>query len=207
MSFLHRLRALISRPRRPQGVESRPPPATPPPARDMREMLVSVAREQSALGIRETSPNQGPGIQKFWTATSYGVAGYLDRQPWCAAFLAWVVREASRRQFGESAPFRLPRSAAVNDWPVWARTQPTWEERDPLTTRVRSGDVVCFDFNGRAKASGTHIALATSDERGDGTFDTIEGNTNSDGSRDGNGVYERHSRTRKGVFSVIRYGA
>lgn len=198
MSFWSKLKSMFS-PTKAQGEE------LPPPKRTFREMLVAVALEQAALGIRETTKNQGPGIQKFWTATSYGVAGYLDRQPWCAAFLAWVVRDASRRQFGESPPFRLPRSAAVNDWPVWAKTQPAWEERDPTVTRIRAGDIVCFDFNGRDKASGTHIALATSDERHDGTFDSCEGNTNEDGSREGNGVFLRNSRTRKSVFSVIRF--
>ena len=65
-----------------------PPYVYEPPARDFKQMLIAVAKEQANLGIRETSNNQGPGIQKYWPATSYGIAGYHNREPWCAAFMA-----------------------------------------------------------------------------------------------------------------------
>jgi hypothetical protein len=120
--------------------------------------------------------------------------------------MAWVVREAANRMSEpEYVPFMLPRSAAVNDWPKWARGASQWAVVDPHTEKVKAGDIVCFDFHGRDNSGGTHIAIATGNETSAGTFETVEGNTSPDGSRDGNGVYLRNSRTRKGVFSVLRY--
>lgn len=169
------------------------------------QVLVQVSLEKGNQGIRETSRNRGPGIEELWTATSYGTAGYRKREPWCATGAAWSVREAARRHFGESAPFRLPRSAAVNDWPRWADDSPVWRRFDPKATKVQPGDIICWDFNGRDEPGGTHIGVAVSGERSDGTYDTSEANTNAEGSREGNGWFIRTTRTRKGVFAILRY--
>lgn len=193
MNFISRIIAFFRR--------SSPAPAAAA-TRSFAAELVKVATQQAALGIRETSHNHGPGIEKFWTATSYGPAGYRNREPWCAAFLCWVVKQAALGHYGESPPFRLPRSAAVNDWPAWAQSQPAWKVVKP--SPVKAGDIICWDFNGRDNSGGTHIGLAISNERADGTFDTIEGNTNAEGSRDGNGVYHRTTRTRKAAFAILR---
>ena len=50
---------------------------------DVANRLVSVGKNE--LGVVETSKNQGAGIEKYWTATSYGPSGYKNREPWCAA--------------------------------------------------------------------------------------------------------------------------
>lgn len=166
--------------------------------------LLRLAHTEASLGIRETSKNQGPGIQKYWTATSY-LNGYGDRQPYCAAFACWLVKQASLEAGLESGQ-PLPRSAAVNEWPKWAAKQEDWDVLNPSETRVRAGDFVCFDFNGRDEPGGTHIGLAVGNESGDGTFPAVEANTNAAGSREGDGVYHK-TRSRKGVFSIIRWVA
>jgi len=172
------------------------------------QTLVDVAMEQARLGIRESSKNHGPGIEKFWTATNYP-DGYANREPYCAAFGCWIFREAIDRFFGgaSGAPFRRPKSARVLDWPVWASAEDqrdVWDMLDPKTTKARAGDVVLFDFNGSA-SGGTHWGLVTASEHVDGSFDTVEANTNAEGSREGDGVYLKHDRTRRAVFTIIRY--
>lgn len=169
----------------------------------MDEAMVEVAEELASERIRETSTNQGPGIARFWAATSYPT-GYKDRQPWCAATLAWIVREAAKRTYGATVPFRLPTSARVLDWIDWAReNKGHWQLLSPAKSTVMEGDIVGWDFNGD-EGGGTHIGLATSDERKDGRFDTAEGNTNAAGSRDGNGFYLKDNRTRKSAIFIIR---
>jgi len=189
------------------GGKEKPAYVYEPPARGFKEVLIAVAKEQANLGIRETSTNQGPGIQKYWPATSYGIAGYHHREPWCAAFMAWTVREACLRHFRVDAPFALPRSAAVNDWPIWGRGASQWAVVAPRQEKVKAGDIVCFDFNGRDESGGTHIAIATGNERPDGTYETVEGNTSpeakagSAADRDGGGIW-RKRRLRSQVHSV-----
>ena len=136
--------------------------------------LVTIARAE--LGVHETSRNQGPGIQKYWEATSYGVDGYKDRQPWCAAFVAWCVM-----LYLEGSKSR-PKSAAVKDW-VPAALKLNWRVFGPRDGLLfpRAGDLVVFQFSHIAIVedfSGTHVR-------------TLEGNTDDAGSREGREVAER----------------
>lgn len=176
-------------------------PAPTPAKASFADNIASIARQQAALGIRETSQNNGPGIAKFWQATNYGMSGYYNREPYCAAFGCYVLREAALRTFGATLP-PLPRSAAVRDWPVFARRNPGhWRvigDNEP----VRPGDIVCFDFNGTDKPGGTHLAIAVGHQNGD-TFATAEANTNAAGSREGDGVYAK-TRRRDSILAIIR---
>lgn len=136
--------------------------------------LVTIARAE--LGVHETTENQGPGIEKYWEATSCGVDGYKDREPWCAAFVAWCVMlylDGSKRR---------PKSAAVRDW-VPDALKLGWRVFGPRDGLLfpRAGDVVVFQFS--------HIGIV---EDFNGThIRTVEGNTDGDGGREGREVAER----------------
>ena len=153
--------------------------------------LVRIA--EGELKVKETSKNQGPGIEKYWPATSYP-SGYKEHQPWCAAFVAWCVREAGRREGWLVKDTARPRSAAVREW-VPAALKLGWEvfgPRDGLRF-PRAGDVVVFTFS--------HIGIVTDF---DGTWvKTIEGNTNAAGNREGKFVM-RHQRVLGICRSFIR---
>ncbi|MEI6034516.1 MAG: CHAP domain-containing protein [Verrucomicrobiae bacterium] len=141
----------------------------------MTHPLVTIARAE--LGAHETSNNQGPGIQKYWGATSYGPEGYANREPWCAAFVAWCVF-----LYLGGATKRRPQSAAVRDW-VPAALRLGWKVFGPRDGLFfpRAGDIVVFTFS--------HIGIV---EDFDGThITTIEGNTDDDGGREGREVAER----------------
>jgi peptidoglycan hydrolase-like protein with peptidoglycan-binding domain len=77
--------------------------------------LISVARAE--VGTRETSKNQGAGIAKYWEATTYP-DGYKNREPYCAAFVCWAVREAA--EVLPSRPWGLPTSPVAYDAEKWA---------------------------------------------------------------------------------------
>lgn len=141
-----------------------------------RQILVDVAASQ--IGVRETSRNAGPEILKFWQATSYP-SGMADRQPWCAAFLAWVVFEGMKREpLLALADKSRPRSAAVAEWVRWAAVPAhgaqVFGPRDPVL-RPEPGDIVMFTFS--------HIGVV--ERLAGGTVHTIEGNTDDAGSREG----------------------
>lgn len=147
-----------------------------------QELIARVAAEQ--IGVRETSPNQGPGIPKFWDATSYP-QGDENREPWCSAFVSWCIQEADRRE--PLLKFTVPPTfPAVSQWLPWANR---WEvdaevfRPDDKTRKPLPGDIVIF------LPHFSHIGIVES-------FDTtsvitIEGNTNAAGDREGGAVLRK----------------
>lgn len=151
----------------------------------VRARLLAVARTQ--IGVAETSRNRGPGLAKYWPATTYP-DGMKNREPWCAAFAAWCVMRA----LGASAP--RPRSARVRDW-VPDALRLGWRVFGPRDGLLfpEPGDIVVFTFS--------HIGIV---ERFDGGHViTIEGNTDDAGSREGREVAVR-SRSVSLCRSFIR---
>lgn len=158
--------------------------------------LVSVALTQRH--IVETSKNQGPGILKFWSATTYPT-GYENREPWCAAFVCWCLREAISAMSPVGPPpagFSRLTSPVAYDAEAWARSMKGKGVLllDPKTNEILPGDIVTLSV-------ASHIVIATKGRKT--TFDTVEGNTNEAGSREGDGVYFR-SRPRSHARKIIR---
>lgn len=157
---------------------------------------------ESQLGIHETSPNQGPGIGKYWLATTYS-NGEEDRQPWCSAFGSWCVREADRRSDLLAFP-NPPRFPAVAQWLPWSRENGcqifTFSD---LNYVPQAGDLLPL------LPHLSHFAIIVKDGWQMGfKAATVEGNSNNDGSRDGKEVV-RHLRARSQYpdASVIRVPA
>lgn len=148
--------------------------------------LVQIAVDQ--LGIKETSRNQGPGIAKYWSATSYP-AGYTNREPYCAAFVCWAVREASDK----GAKYSLPTSARAYAAMDWAKVNKGRGVQVVPVSKAQAGDIVVFKFS--------HIAIVEKVYKS--SIHTIEGNTDGKGSREGDGVYRR-VRYAPQIQQVIR---
>lgn len=155
--------------------------------------LIEIAKSQ--LGIVETSKNHGPGIEKFWSATDYP-DGYANREPYCAAAMCWVVREAMRA-IDKKWTFKRPKTAVAFEFEDWSLAQDnsTQTKMKPHGD-IEPGDLIVFRFS--------HIGLATSRPNKDGHFTTIEANTGPNGERDGDGVWQK-TRTTDLVRSRIRF--
>jgi hypothetical protein len=154
-----------------------------------RKVLVEVAASQ--IGVHETSRNAGPGLIKYWQATNYE-DGMTHRQPWCAAFVAWVVFEGIKRRGGEDLALgdaSRPRSAAVSEWVRWAMRPEhgclVFGPSDPKH-RPEPGDIVVFTFS--------HIGIV--ERFADRIVHTIEGNTDDEGSREGVKVCRKQRKLR-----------
>ena len=156
--------------------------------------MVRLAKDE--IGVSEVDgTNCGERVNEYKAAT------WLDSEkgwPWCAAFICWLVREAIEK---ESVLFDRPQTAGAWDFENWAKKQedkgvelykPVKSGNKPY---VRAGDIVVFQFS--------HIGLAISEENKSGYIQTIEGNTNGAGSREGGSVLEK-SRNIENVRSVIR---
>jgi hypothetical protein len=155
--------------------------AGPPIVVNSAAKTAIIQAAQSKVGnTYETSENQGPGLQELWTATEYP-NGYNDRAPWCAAFVCWAVKQSG--VFDEA---NRPKSASAfkgGGYEEWARNKSSVVKLNTRPAKVYAGDLVIFSFS--------HIGIATSDSDANGKFNTIEGNTNAAGSREGNGAYAK----------------
>lgn len=139
--------------------------------------LVRVARSQ--LGVIEQKGNRGPDVARYFAATSYP-DGEKHGEPWCAAFVAWCVREAMADLLLTEAT--RPKSAAVSSWPTHALRQGwlVFGGHDRMY-KPRAGDVVIYAFS--------HMGVV---ESFDGKSVTaIEGNTNEGGEREGIAVMRK----------------
>lgn len=152
-----------------------------------RRIIADVAREY--IGTRETSKNRGPHLEEFWKATNYP-EGAKNREPWCSAFATFCVKEGDRRS--PALKLRVPPVfPAVAQWLPWARNKETgclvFTPTEVQLGRFKpmAGDIVVY------LPHLSHIGIVAEDYKSGAIIQTIEGNTNSAGSRDGDGVYQR----------------
>lgn len=150
--------------------------------------LIALAQIEVAKNIRETSKNQGAEIEKYWTATSYP-KGFVNREPYCAAFLCWLVKVAFQSKV---ISFTLPTSPVAYDFEKWAKSNS--KKGVGVFSEPKAGDIFTL-------ATASHCGLVES-VRGDSVV-TIEANTNEAGSREGDGVY-RKTRKISTVSQFIR---
>lgn len=158
------------------------------------ERLVTVALAE--VGTKEVgTTNRGPRVDEYQRATWLEPK---DWGAWCAAFVCWCIREALRAEsIPETTTFKRPQTAGAWDFERWSLAQDnTTQTAKPAGRAIQRGDLVIFTFS--------HIGIATSSPDKDGNFHTVEGNSNSQGSRTG-GMVCTNIRNVKLVRSRIRF--
>lgn len=120
--------------------------------------------------------------QKYSTAVP-GLE-WSDYQAWCATFVSWLALTA-----GAAALF--PRTASCAAGVAWFKSKGQWSEYPAVGSQVFFGP-----------GGGSHTGLVVSYDAT--TITTIEGNTNTSGSAEGDGVY-RKTRPRHDSY-VYGYG-
>lgn len=142
--------------------------------------ILALARDE--VGVREIgNTNYGKRVNEYKSATNLdSTQGW----PWCAAFICWLFREAMK---GSSYSFKRPTTASAWAFENWAAEQDmSVRTKKPHNGDIVAGDIIIFTFS--------HIGLAISAPDKNGMVQTIEGNTDDAGSREGGGVYikDRH---------------
>ena len=152
------------------------------------EQLVKIAESQ--IGVRETKKNGGTKIEEYQRSTWLPIGPWA----WCAAFVCWCVEQT---MFGEKYTFPRPETAGAWDFEKWCLSvNNSVKLYKPHGGIIKKGDIVVFTFS--------HIGIAVSDVDKNGIVQTIEGNTDSDGSREGDGVYRKRRHISK-IRSAIRF--
>ncbi len=134
----------------------------------LAEEVLKVATTQ--LGVEETpeGSNAGTDVEKYLKSV-----GLSKGYSWCMAFVFWCVNQKS-----ETNP--LKKTGGVMD--QW-NSSPLLRQKTP-----QAGDIFIMDF-GKGKGHTGFVEKVISAKK----IQTIEGNTNDDGSREG---YEVCRRTR-----------
>lgn len=150
----------------------------------LSERIKAVALAE--VGVREESTNRGKRVDEYKAATSLPPN---QPWPWCAAFVCWVVSKAMRDHMTETKTrltFAAPRTAAAYGFDEWSLAQ------DDSTKTHRSHPGVAVGIFSLRSTSHCGIAISAPDAMG--YFDTVEGNTNPGGEREGDGVYRRRRK-------------
>lgn len=138
----------------------------------------------SQLGVTEaTGHNDGVAVEAYLKAVGLG-KGYA----WCMAFVYWCAKNAA--------------IICVIKNPLYQTggVQVEWESKNGTRiTEPEPGAVFFLHHPG-----GWHTGICTSGAFADRTFHSIEGNSNTNGSRDGNEVV-RHTRKIADMVGFKRY--
>ena len=150
-----------------------------------------VRAAESQLGKSEAGgPNQGRDLQAFFDSDNYDPNGPKpgdDGYAWCAAFVCWCVYQAIKDY---RVSFARPVTPGAWDYERWAKDQDrTVVLKKPHGGDIKRGDIVVFKHS--------HIGIAVTDVRNE-FLQTVEGNTNLAGSREGDGVYLK----RRGISNI-----
>lgn len=141
--------------------------------------------------VERTGQNDGPEVERYLASVGLG-EGY----PWCAALPHWSYRRCGRvlepaREFAAAARWHEPRRR------VWVRKGWTPKPGERLS---RPGDHVALYYANLGRIG--HTAVVESED--DDYFATVEGNTNAEGSREGNGVHRRR-RLKRSTYCLSRW--
>lgn len=141
----------------------------------------------SQVGVMEVPPgsNRGPQVNAYLASVGLDPGNF-----WCMAFVHWCFEQAAGHA-GQANPW--PKLGGCVD--VWSRIKSSQPNRlitraaamaDP--SRVKPGQVFILDFGGG------HGHTGFVRQSFNGPLRTIEGNSNTDGSSNGLGVFEVNRR-------------
>lgn len=144
---------------------------------DFAKELVTVMRTQVGVMEQPMDSNKGPQVQVYQKATGLNGTGW----PWCAAFVCWCFKKVAESKKANYS-FKLPTTAGAYDMRNWAKRNSQYIEIINNPKQILPGDVVIFNFS--------HVGISNGVVK-NGRIDTIEGNTDGKGSREGGGVYKK----------------
>jgi hypothetical protein len=155
---------------------------TPTPSGTLLERALAKAISQIGVRERPVGSNKGPEVERYLASTGLG-GGFF----WCMAFVHFCFMEAAR-EMGVRNPF--PKTAGCID--AWNKARDfriTKQKAIQNPSLVVPGSVFILDFgNGHGHTGIVRKSVG-------GALRTVEGNTNSDGSSNGIGVFELNRRS------------
>jgi hypothetical protein len=148
--------------------------------------LLEIARQYGFIK-EKTGHNDG-----LWVELILWYVGLKRGDPWCAAWVSFILGSYTKGK----PPFRTGSCEAIHQWA---------KDNNRIVTVPQPGDVFLLLVGPGNKEwpedHAHHTGFVTSNIH-EGTFATIEGNTNPGGGRDGYGVFERERHAGKYTIFV-----
>ena len=153
------------------------------------EKILNLAKKE--IGVEEIDgTNCGVRVNEYKSATSLDPK---ESWPWCAAFICWLFRESMKNG---KYTFTRPTTAGAWNFENWCLKQDrSVLLKKPHNNNITAGDIVIFKFS--------HIGIAISCPDENGYINTIEGNTDGEGSREGGAVLQKRRKVSS-IRSVIK---
>jgi len=161
------------------------------PDSDLAAMVVAVAASQIGVLEQPLGSNSGPEVDAYLASVGLDPGNY-----WCMAFVFWCFRESAKDLSVKNPAIKTGGvldawNRARNDGVVTLTTEQALH--DP--GKIKAGMVFINSTGGGNGHTGIVVAVHGN------VLETIEGNTNDSGSRNGIGVFRRTGRT---VASINR---
>jgi hypothetical protein len=152
-----------------------------PTERPRRDLVAIYTAE---IGVTESGGNnRGPRVEEYLAAT-----GLPGGNPWCAAFVRWSFDQAGLK-------------TDITAWSPTAydRKKVVW--KNGWKDEFRQGQVFTIYYSRLGRIGHTGFADRMVNEN---LVETVEGNTNDGGSREGDGVY-RKKRSLNSLFAICEF--
>ena len=149
---------------------------------DTRECVLETA--QSQIGVTEATGNNDGEVVKYLESV-----GFKEGYAWCGAFIHWTIDQCS--DANQLTPSR--------SW-AWTPNYMKLDTRDPNTYNAEPGDLILLYYQKLGRVG--HVGFVEYWSSGNLAV-TIEGNTNSKGVREGDGVRVKY-RNKKQIYRVVK---
>lgn len=171
---------------------------TPAKAKNLRDAIVEIAKNHLVQKAFEQQirgqNNSGPWVRSY-------MDGYEGEEwYWCAGFVETIIDQAAS-QFGKNFKSLMPLTYSCDILAAKAQQKKLFIKNADIRNNpslVKPGDIFLVQ---KSQNDWTHTGLVTA-VNGD-VFETVEGNTNNDGSSNGNGVYARTRNFRQSKLDVF----
>lgn len=171
---------------------------TPAKAKTLRGAIVEIAQNHLTQKAFEQQingqNNSGPWVRSYMDGNE-GEDWY-----WCAGFVQTIIDQAAS-QFNKNFKTLMPVTYSCDILAATAQQKKLFIKNSDIRTTpslVKPGDIFLVQ---KSPNDWIHTGLITS--VGNDVFETIEGNTNNDGSNNGNGVYARTRNFRQSKLDVF----
>lgn len=157
---------------------------------ELRDKALSLAFAE--IGTREVGRNRGPRVERY-----LHTVGLVGGDPWCAAFVVFCF-DAAAQLLAMRLP--LPRTGKVTR--LWRKSNEAWRTQEPAV-----GAVYCHATDPADENSTGHCGIVLRLDDGQGRIVGIEGNSNPQGSREGDGVvinYRPRAYVNLGYIDIAR---
>lgn len=141
---------------------------------DLPVVALKYAMRELERGVEEEGDNWGPSVQGYLEAAEISVPA-----PWCAAAVQWCAEKAAMLK-GVANPLEaVEHEAYVPSYVDWAEAS----QKIVNPSALGPGDLFCLYHRGKGRYA--HMGFVREPPFDGWEYVTVEGNSNTDGSREG----------------------